>query len=48
MTRPGTSVVVSDTLPAAHPPVDTGVAFLIGEAARGPVDVFGLRIHGEF
>jgi hypothetical protein len=38
MSRPGTSVVIADSLPAAHPPVDTGVAFLIGEAHKGPVD----------
>jgi hypothetical protein len=38
MSRPGTSVVVSDSLPAAGAPVDTGVAFLIGEAKQGPVD----------
>jgi hypothetical protein len=38
MSRPGTSVVVSDNLPTAGAPVDTGVAFLIGEAAQGPVD----------
>ena len=38
MSRPGTDVELSDTLPAASAPTDTGVAFLIGEAAQGPVD----------
>ena len=38
MSRPGTSVVVSDALPPTAAATDTGVGFMVGEAEHGPVD----------
>lgn len=38
MSRPGTSVVVSDALPPTAAATNTGVGFMVGEAEHGPVD----------
>src|SRR5947209_6932553 len=38
MSRPGVEVTSSASAPAAGVPTDTSVAFILGEAERGPVD----------
>lgn len=39
MPRPGTTVVIAEALPPAAAPTATDVAFLLGEAQRGPTDI---------
>jgi hypothetical protein len=38
MSRPGTSVVVSDAIPPIAAATDTSVGFMVGEAEHGPID----------
>lgn len=48
MSRPGTSVTVSDVLPSATAPTATDVLFVIGETASGPLDVTQVRSLASF
>jgi hypothetical protein len=43
MSRPGTSVVVSDEIPPVPAATDTSVGFMVGEAEHGPTDTVLIR-----
>ena len=47
---PNPGIYVEDVASAAHPiaGVATSITAFIGRAARGPVDIFSVRLHAAF